>query len=897
MSDSTAIIPWTYDPLLVSVNKRETRTAAPWGSLVKGVGVDGRAVGSIDLFPGFRRLQSADSSDVGLNDGRLTYDLESGDPVEFTSVTNFDWFSIEKIVNEGTADSPDYQAYTVTGFWVRGQLTSSVGSGPSTEISLVVYYDGKTGAWSETVLENADGVTTGDASISQYARYLYYARDGITPKVFYWDRDDAAFTVSNMGPGTPIPREPPAFMRWDEEGGVLTDGSYQFAYRYANKDRAQYSALSEVIEVEIPNDGNRGRDRSALIELVFEMEAQSIARTGTSSASLEAEAWFRAVPTGGDTPGAVTSSFAKSLGVGLIRDGSNAINPPPRGDGARVMIAGPIDTEFNTIQIYRSISVNVGGGVFAGGVLYLEHEFDMPTTSDLPQEADYDSGNPDFDDDLLLTGIPEDFQQYDRGDGFWWRWIGDDGHDPGHSSAPEDEVLVSVPDAAYDPILDAAGAPPQSGIISVFERTTFMVDRGTAEGETVADIRWSSLDRRSLENFPDLEGNRYTPTTPADRVLRFVDADHILIGAAKTRLFRIGRIRDAISIRPVLHGLGVTNDRGILSIGGMLVIASPNGIWVVIGQSMDAQLVSALNRRIRDEWKASKGSIELSYDSSLGAVFILNTTTEEASVIWFETNAVTELEDMNFVQSTSGSLPGSTDPGERAFFITDGGLVVYPDQAEENTKRTMLGVTGTVTGNLTDVGAEGGGSITVTDANAAFDTDLQDCIAHLWDGDGVEYTSPISANTSTTFTVSTTSLGATPAVGWKYEISPIPFDVIWWMVGTPRDPRSPQDKLRLRTVRAMQVHFGDLSGGGEDNATARVGLVENLDTDFVPNDRDIIGNRTIGLLSTSRNDPVEMRVSSSYLFPRVRVVRSDLDFKLLYLAVFAKIEGSRRETI
>lgn len=852
-------IDWGYVPELPSVDKRGGPARVPYGLLTKGVGLDPRRVGRLTNYPGFRRLQGTGK---GITGGRLFPDPTASngptDGTAYETVIDFKYFSIEEDYKDPVTATRT--PYKVTGFWVRGTTDGT----DSADLCSLHYYDGRTGLWDQFILEEGttgSGILDGEADIASFGKYMYYARDGINPKVFYWDTIDGLFVLKEMGPGEPIPREEPCELQQLPTGGVLEGGKIEVAYRYANKDRYQFSALSDPIEVEMPHSSSP-IEVSGTISTTSDFTAGNVGTgSGTAGASifLDSSAVFKG--DGGVFHGIGTMDLPFHMGEQYDED-------IERLNGYRVLVSGPVDSEFRTVQIYRSISVRIGTQNFSGGILYLEHEFDMP--------------------DATVSTPGKEGGCWDRGEGKWQRWVGHDGREIGYDEAPDDQTLVQIPDGQYDPRRDAAGLPPKSGVIAVHDMTTFMVDRGVSEGETMTDIRWSSTHLRSLENFPELESNRFTPDSPNNRVFSFLPVDRVLLGVSPTGYFHVERFRDAIKIDPQLDSFGPVHRRAITKMGSRAIVAYTLGVGTIEVRSMDLAQVTALDQRIQSEWETTQDSIRLCYDSRMGATYILNTSTREASLVGTATNAVTELEDCNFVACTDGPIPDDSSKGIFGYFITGRGLVVFPDAHRQNSIVTNLGVIGTVQGDVDSVA--GAGPYTITDSSASFDTDLTDCVVHFFDPDGVEYTGVISSNTGTTFVVAMDS--GTPLDTWRYEISPIPFDAQFWQVGMDQDPRSPRDRTRIRTVNAAQLVFDQVggSGAGATETYARVGVVRGAASSF-------FSSATVLVTNDSHNEPVEISGHGPMLFPRVRIVRSDLRFDLLEVGIHGSIEGTRLEEI
>lgn len=915
MSTQRSDISWSYSPDSVSLDRRGERSSVPKGFTFHSIGVDGRYQGRYKRFRGMRRIRRI-KNPTGPN---------------FSSIQSFEPFSIEKVVRSGSAPNYTYQVYQCTGWLVRGVFPDV---SPSYVIGLN-FYDTHTSAWVLTLIAKDDNVTpatgyntvttAGRLSVATAGKVLYIARDSETLRAFFWDTAMGAFRTITAGPGSPIPREKPLERRQDLRGGVLdNEGAYQVAYRYANKDRNQFTALSEIAEVrfgQVP-----GIDGAALSVL-------------SSSVTNDVYAGNSFVFGGGDIPAVglcITDGKVGATGLGpgqkitanglsitdgvlVQEDASLFIYPPARPTGnktGRFQIAGPIDTNFTTVQIYRSISVpGVGNNPpEPGGSLYLEHEFDMPRDF-FVRDTDIHTRS------SSVTWFPPGLTDIDRGSGFWFQWIGDDGEDPGYDPAASDVVLPGIPDALFDPDKAAVGEPPRSGLIHIFEDMAFMPGEVTVEGSQSADLRFTPPDRRELENFPDSPDNRQTLESAVDRVVGMWSGSGILVAWSTNGYLRIARAGGAISIQKALEGVGVTNQKGAVPYGGrILAVTSRAAAMILQSVSGSAPDISIINDILLEEWIADLDRVQCCYDGRLGAVFLFNPVRKKALVIWTNSNDVTELEDMNFVACGQGPHPRGEVSGVIAQFVTNEGLVVYPDSGKLNNKSTMMGLLD-ITSSATPTQITVNGNVVTAltdspvlpvlprivgfgDSSAKFPTgsgpdqeqdvniNLAECICWLIppDADGIFIRAEIASNNATQVQFKyplPDIISASDLQSYTYAISPIPFDVTLSMVG---EQDSEGANFRVRNIKGMRLLTDTPRGSGLRNAVFKVGVVRKDAEDFEP------GWSLLDFTFDMESQTALVHSTGSSLYPRIQCWQSDLDFGIDNILVIGDLTVNKTMT-
>ena len=138
--------------------------------------------------------------------------------------------------------------------------------------------------------------------------------------------------------------------------------------------------------------------------------------------------------------------------------------------------------------------------------------------------------------------------------------------------------------------------------------------------------------------------------------------------------------------------------------------SSGNSVFMVTGMGMvmlnatDGSMgqVSAVDRMIHDEWKGELGDIQSGYDALMNASFFLNPTQSEMLILWHSTQTSSILEGANFVNVSSGP-DVDANKNDRAYFITETGLIVSPDVLETGSG-TMWGISDSYSLNGTATG-------------------------------------------------------------------------------------------------------------------------------------------------------------------------------------------------
>lgn len=386
--------------------------------------------------------------------------------------------------------------------------------------------------------------------------------------------------------------------------------------------------------------------------------------------------------------------------------------------------------DFDTIQVFRTISVEAAENTFSGSLLYKDNEVSMA--------ASWSAGDYQAHDDWLTAG-----------------------------ETLTDEVLVQQ--STYDPWEDTVGDPPEAATIEFYNGTIFM---GTDEDETGANagFRWSGLGMFNPEVFSG--SHLFRGKLQDGKVLKLVQSGEILWALTKSCIYRIRKVGVQLSVHRFHVGRGVVGKCAAHPVGDDLMLMTPLGLAALNGASGEMQLFSQVDNVVHSDWAGDLDDYIVSaYDSYMGASFFVNTDDDEGVVLWHTTKAATLLKALeNVDEMTTGPHP--EDGGApRAFFVSSAGLFSYPDD-DLSGSRTMDGVTYRKYGTAT-----GGSTTTLEDSGSGFATSCIRTYVYMLTGDNAGESRQITARTDTELTFSPAMSNAVSS-GDIYAISRIPFELV-----------------------------------------------------------------------------------------------------------------------
>lgn len=521
---------------------------------------------------------------------------------------------------------------------------------------------------------------------------------------------------------------------------------------------------------------------------------------------------------------------------------------------------------YDTIEIYRTL---VDGGVFFLDRTYsvpLEEGIDGGTLKDFV--GDGKAAAPigtDGGDIWLVIGSGSDFSAYT------YNIL---------ASYNSDRSLSAG--TAYDPIADNEGDPPFGGRMYYMGGVNLLATSENQSDREVGDVLWSRTDQYQPQNFPVQNG--YRPPRVSDRVERFVAAGDFVFGLSDNRIFRFAKNGTQITIERISHGWGLLNRWAAADMGGDMAMVGSTSLVYVNGSTGSITTVGAVERILNDtrEWGGQLDNVFLAYDSHSACLYMVNPDKQEAILVWGTTNVVTRLKDMNFVFAGSGPHP-ETGGADRAFFVTSGGLIVYPNTDRTSADINQHGTPGTTRGEATGVSGT-----SVTDSEAAFfvtdehstATGLAGQFLYFITGNSAGQRFEIESNTATEI-VLTVPPDAT--AGDLYLISPVPFEVKAWMLAVDSDPRTPRDLFRRRNLTTVLANFELF--GDEPVAYSHAQVFDDIYA-------DPLQSKEMAVTEQASETAVNVPVAQPVLYPGVQIIAGDEDFVLRALIVEGVLEDS-----
>lgn len=456
------------------------------------------------------------------------------------------------------------------------------------------------------------------------------------------------------------------------------------------------------------------------------------------------------------------------------------------------------------------------------------------------------------------------------------------------STVFSDPALVTQPQ--FDAYLDHFGPAPRLkrlttydgllvGIVDADEPSVFNVE--TQENEQSPEaIVWSTLTAPEPENFPP--ENYYRVDNPAERFYALEPAGDHLFGITNASVYRISRSGGTLVVNKLTSALGGVSRYGATGVGGSLFIVTPAGVKELDGNTGEVRSLSILDRVILDdsEWAGTLASVFVEYDAKIGALIFLNTSLQEAYILWESTGAVTKVEDCPWTFLTSGP-DVLTDGPQRTYFITDAAAVMVIDGARQMGKRSMCGTTisETVNGTCTSTS-----STNLVDTAATFPANIVGFRVYILSGVRTGESAAVTVRNSGT-NLSITGLSGTLTSGDRYSVSPVLTRItLPQLVGQGGDI----DPFVRKTVSSISCAFSDLAGEYTGvNGKVTMGVKQNL--------------TTIGSTEVSLGDPPDQCVgranfSSTRALPYLEFKGGNLDFELQAVLVKGVLGISEAQT-
>jgi hypothetical protein len=390
-----------------------------------------------------------------------------------------------------------------------------------------------------------------------------------------------------------------------------------------------------------------------------------------------------------------------------------------------------------------------------------------------------------------------------------------------------------------------------------------------------------------------------------ETVLALVAAGDYAFAVGASSVYAIRRDTKWLTVNKAQTMSGGVGRYAAVGVGTSLFVVSPSGMFVYDGATEQAQLVSAMDRIILEDWRESLGAVRMTYDMRLGALMLLNDTEDEMVIMWNNTGAITTLRNCPWIYATYGENP--EDAGTvRSYWITGSGVIHTPNaDREDGYSQTMCGEDAdlSISGSRIWNGTAGATSTQLNVKVAEFigGEDEVDAAAvagfHLLmtSGDNKGYSVEISTVTDDGVTQTITLTEELPyevATGDQFAIAPIEFEVVGW----PLQQGDRGADLFGRKVVDSMSHDVILKAGETGTANPNI-FMDHLmyhRGSITVNTHQI--SRIAGLNVSPSNNFSWLSVSGPVLIPAWRQMSSNLDFEWLGGIVHGTITSSEADT-
>ncbi len=451
------------------------------------------------------------------------------------------------------------------------------------------------------------------------------------------------------------------------------------------------------------------------------------------------------------------------------------------------------------------------------------------------------------------------------------------------------ELTARLP---LDFIHDFVGLWPRTKRVVIVDDQLFIISTPLLGNPQLQDssqrpterIMWSPPDyRKGVENFRGaVTGEQFRPDNPAVTMHGLKVAGDYVIALTSHGIVRLHKSGAFVAVNPLTPGWGAVSRDGAATLDAQVFVVSPQGLIALDLRTMSWAPLAKVQRLFTTAalWRGSLASVQATYDAELGALCLLNTSTEEAYLLWPQTGGLTSLEDCPFAQVLEGADPETPGP-QRTFWVTAGGKVLTPDAEEASNKKTMYGGSSGDTVNGT---ATGGSTTTLDDSGASFAATAKEFYVHFLSGDNAGSKRQISAVTGTQLTW-TSALPAVIASGDRYAVAPIPFRVRGHQLSGQRG----LDQFIRKIVTGITANI-DLLGGETTSANVNLRMTYKAYRhvgDASPTEVSVIMDEDVTRMAGA------LQAQDTILFPEWVCLSSNLDFQLLSGRVSGKMTSSR----
>lgn len=456
---------------------------------------------------------------------------------------------------------------------------------------------------------------------------------------------------------------------------------------------------------------------------------------------------------------------------------------------------------------------------------------------------------------------------------------------------------------------------PPGGEALFYEGTMLVSDIVPLEADVderkgLGELRYSALGESNPELFPT--SNVRTPTLPTDTMIRLMEVGGNVIGFSQRGISHIRKEFYYINVEDIHSGVRLVNKRAASEIATLGFFVTDQGLKIVMSNgNMDEVVI--MDQTIVEEWRTTRASISLAYDSVMGVLFVLNADAEEANLFWFNTKKMTQLHDMQFKVCDEGKWPliptdTSTALVDRAMFLrssgqgANGGVfqVLTPNYLRTGTKRTLMPVTGDTRHEITTK------DVNILTLDGTVTEDMLGLYVYVIWGTNIGARSKVAS-----LNVGAGQLiledASDFAEGDTIGVSPVVFEWTSTVLGLSVEGEYPvgmEDRMMRRKIKSLQTVWTGVSGDadGENEAvwSAKLWEADNADAraEAWPTDRE--GTVYPAHLQDGPSPfsaafgATKLGLEGSSPAVGVRVVCPDLDFTLLGVAVSGTIESSTR---
>ena len=461
-----------------------------------------------------------------------------------------------------------------------------------------------------------------------------------------------------------------------------------------------------------------------------------------------------------------------------------------------------------------------------------------------------------------------------------------------NASALTDTGVAGV-HVRFDPFLDVVGEMPRASRCAWVDDVGFLVtdiiakaspEVGWYEDNAIADtLRWSSITAGEPENFP--VANVYRPDDPGEKFVALEPAGDYLFAVSNNAVYRGLRNGSNFSMTRLQHKLGIKSRYGACGVGQSLFVVTTSGVKEIDGNTGALQSLSQIDRVIFDtlQWGLTLQHVQIEYDAVIGALILLNTSTDQCVLLWEATGAVTRLEDCPFSFLTSGINPKTGD-GHRVYFVMADGRTFVVDSERAMSKYAMCaGGSGEA---VNAVVTSGSTSTVINFGGQVVPTNCKDFKIYVLTGPRAGESSTITVrNSATQITVSPALTGA-PASTDVIAIAPVVFRV-----------QCPQytgngiatDTFYSKTLKYVSVSFTNIRRGGGENIQVGAYLRDtklagfNVAVDENP-------DQVVQYIQSASSS-----ATGTQLYPYIECKRADMDFEVQAMKVEGIITGTEQE--